>query len=232
MHGARISRHPALHNTFGSKFRGVENDRLHSIGKWSICAISACMHFNTFHILCFFRWGQTGTCMLCSPHSLGSEESSTKRKKWSLNACCRQLKTISSMASSLIFINMICLENFGWDHKVVFFTAFYISNALKETIKLFILFYLSYYCSKRQKIHVPVLRVWSVDDPHPQEEVSVIMVWFKDYNIVPCYQIFISFLTQKDTLVSVPWLFMGPNQKLAKPQVDGKSDQQTIPGFW
>ena len=26
--------------------------------------------------------------------------------------------------------------------------------------------------SKRQKIHVSALRVWSVDDPHPQEEAS------------------------------------------------------------
>ena len=32
--------------------------------------------------------------------------------------------------------------------------------------------------SKRQKIHVPILRVWSTDDPHPQEEVSLSLSLF------------------------------------------------------
>ena len=37
---------------------------------------------------------------------------------------------------------------------------------------------LAYFNSKRQKIHLPALSVWSVDDPHPQDEVSVDLLTF------------------------------------------------------
>ena len=39
-----------------------------------------------------------------------------------------------------------------------------------------------WYCSlpltsQRSKTHIPALRVWSTDEPHPQEEVSCLLVW-------------------------------------------------------
>jgi hypothetical protein len=33
-----------------------------------------------------------------------------------------------------------------------------------------------FFLSKRQKIHVPALRVWATDIPHPQEEVRSLLL--------------------------------------------------------
>ena len=41
----------------------------------------------------------------------------------------------------------------------------YTENQILETIKSYI--------DKRQKDYLPLLKVWSNDDPHPQEEVFI-----------------------------------------------------------
>ncbi|PIO27310.1 hypothetical protein AB205_0197700, partial [Aquarana catesbeiana] len=39
------------------------------------------------------------------------------------------------------------------------------------------------YLKQRQKIHVPMLQIWSADKPHPQEEVWGFLCLFRDLSI-------------------------------------------------
>lgn len=71
------------------------------------------------------------------------------------------------------------------------------------------------YFSKRQKIHFSALRVWSVDEPHPQEEVS-----FKSTLCVGIFRDFVACMDEHKmlhrkftSLLSVSGLWTNPIPK-------------------